>query len=53
MDIKAITNATKIFNIMNPQTNLSNTVILAENLGKTVTTSEGTLQILSAINLTI
>ncbi len=38
---------------MNPQTNLSNTVILAENLGKAVTTSEGTLQILSAINLTI
>ncbi len=28
-------------------------VILAENLGKAVTTSEGTLQILSAINLTI
>lgn len=38
---------------MNPLSNLSNTVILAENLGKAVTTSEGTLHILSAINLTI
>ncbi|MDD5275395.1 MAG: ABC transporter ATP-binding protein [Methylovulum sp.] len=38
---------------MNPPSNLSNTVILAENLGKAVTTSEGTLHILSAINLTI
>lgn len=38
---------------MNPQTNLSNTVILAENLGKAVTTSEGVLQILSAVNLSV
>jgi len=35
------------------QENLVNSVIVAENLGKTVTTSEGELAILSAINLKI
>lgn len=38
---------------MTPKNNLPSTVILAENLSKTVTTSEGSLQILSGINLTI
>jgi len=38
---------------MTPENNLTRTVILAENLTKTVTTSAGDLTILSAINLTI
>lgn len=52
-DIITIITATKHLDIMHSQTNLLNTVIAAENLGKAVTTSEGTLHILSAINLTI
>ena len=38
---------------MTSQENLVNSVIVAENLGKTVITSEGKLDILSAINLKI
>jgi len=38
---------------MHSQSNLQNTAIVAENLGKTVVTAEGSLHILSAINLII
>jgi len=53
MDISDIITATKNLDIMHTQADRLNNIIVAENLGKSVMTSNGRLHILSSIDLII